>query len=76
MAKNDLFATETLHDERERLGLTQQEMADVLSVKLKKNISLGLYQKIEYRNRGVTTEDALAIAKELGISFKHLWEVQ
>lgn len=73
MADNKLYATEALSVERERRGMTQQEMADMLSVLLKRNVSVWLYQKWEYRKRPVSTTDALAISRELGISVKELW---
>lgn len=76
MAKTELYAKEALGIERARRGITQQEMADLLSVKLKREISLSLYQKWEYGTRGVSTEDALAISRELELSTKLLWRAK
>lgn len=74
MAKEELFATKALGTARNARGLTQQEMADLLAIKLGRNVALNTYQKWEYGKRSVSTDVALLISRELGQSIKELFE--
>jgi transcriptional regulator with XRE-family HTH domain len=76
MAKNELYATEALSAERKRRGINQQEMADLLSIKLGHNVSRSLYQKWEQGEKPVNTDDALSISRELDIAIKELWRAK
>jgi hypothetical protein len=76
MAKNELYATEALSIARNERKVTQLEMANILSIKLKRDISLWLYQKWEYSKRPVSTDDALAISRELELPLNLLWRVK
>lgn len=73
MAKEELFATKALGAARERKGLTQQEMADLLTIKLDKPITMAQYQKWEQGRRSINTDAALAISRELRQSIKDLF---
>lgn len=74
MISKEIYATNALAAARNDRGMNQQEMADLLSIKLGKNISLSSYQKWEYGTRPISTDDAFRIARELRIPNKVLWE--
>jgi transcriptional regulator with XRE-family HTH domain len=73
MAKNELYATKALRDARRSRKLTQQEMADLLCIKLDRNVALDTYIKWEQGVRPLSTNVALVISREVGQSVKDLF---
>ena len=68
-----LFATPWLRRKRLELGYKQSEMAQVLSLIFRENISGSLYQKWEQQRKPVTMQKAVAIARELDVKLTDLW---
>lgn len=73
MQRKQFYATKKLKEIRDERGLTQQEMADALSLILDRNISHSLYQKWEQGTQSVRLKDAIAVCRELEVKMKELW---
>lgn len=75
MQRKQFYATKRLQEVRNERGLTQQEMADTLSLVLERDISHSLYQKWEQGTVSVRLKDAIAMSRELDIKVKELWRI-
>jgi transcriptional regulator with XRE-family HTH domain len=70
------YATKKLKGIRIERELTQQEMADALSIVLGKNVSLSTYQKWEQGTNSLTFGNAIIVSRELKTSIKELWRTK
>lgn len=73
METKSLFATKALADARRKLGLNQQEMADLLTLKLGRNVSYSWYKAIERGTRSMDVENAIKVSRVLQVPLKKLW---
>lgn len=76
MERKKLFATKRLREIREAKELKQTEMADILSLTLKRNVSQSLYQKWEQGSTSVSLMDAVAISRQFEVNLKELWRAR
>lgn len=76
MGKQQYYATKKLKEVRESKGFTQQEMAEILTIRFGEDISPSTYQKIEQGIYSVKIEKAVAIARELELKITELWEAR
>jgi transcriptional regulator with XRE-family HTH domain len=74
--KKLFYATKKLKEVRESREFTQIEMADILSLRFKEEMSQSTYKKLEQGIYGIKMERAIAISRELGIPIKELWEAR
>lgn len=72
MAKIKWFATINLKKERERRNLTQQQMADLISLEFGRPVSVSLYQKWENQEQSLSPEQVLDLSRLFRMRYDEL----